>query len=72
MTTTIRVSPQVRDRLKKHAKTYGHTLNEHLEALLDEEEKTMRFERLAQEMKLNPPDDTYRAETEHWQSDAWN
>lgn len=72
MTTTIRLDGRVRDRLKTHAKASGHTLGEHIEALLDKEERVMRFERLAREMQENPPDDTYRREAEEWQSDAWS
>lgn len=70
--TTIRVTPEVRDRLKTHAKAYGHTLNEHLAALLDDEARVMRFEQLARDLKNSPPDDAYFKEAEEWQSDAWN
>ncbi|WP_237236908.1 hypothetical protein [Rothia nasimurium] len=70
--TTIRVTQEVRDRLKTHAKAYGHTLNEHLMALLDEEERAMRFEQLARDLKKNPPDASYHREADEWQSDAWS
>lgn len=70
--TTIRVTQEVRDRLKTHARVYGRTLNEHLIALLDEEERAMRFEQLARDLKNSPPDDSYHRDAEEWQSDAWN
>lgn len=70
--TTIKVSSDLRDRLKESASAHGRTLGEHLEALLREEERRERFARLREQLASNPPDERYAADLEEWQDDAWS
>lgn len=70
--TTIKVSSELRDRLKKSAAVHGRTLGEHLEALLEQEARSQRFSRLRQQIAQTPPDERYAAEATAWQDDdAW-
>ncbi len=68
--TTIKVSTELRDRLRRAAATHGRTLGEHLESLLEQEARAERFGRLRQQIARTPPDDRYAAEAEDWQDDA--
>ena len=71
--TTIKVSSDLRDRLKQSASAHGRTLGEHLEALLEQEARSERFSRLRQQMAQAPPDERYDLEAERWQDDtAWS
>lgn len=69
--TTIKVSSELRDRLKHEASERGHTLAELLEALLEEDGRRRRLARLREQIALTPPDDDYRREAEEWQGGAW-
>jgi predicted transcriptional regulator len=69
--TTIKVSSELRDRLKQSAAAHGRTLGEHLEALLAEEARRERFVRLREQMAASPPDERYAADLAEWQGDGW-
>ena len=68
--TTIKVSSDLRDRLKEAAAAHGRTLGEHLEVLLEHEARAERFARLRQQLAQTPPDERYLAEAAEWQDDA--
>lgn len=70
--TTIKVSTELRDRLKQHASAHHRTIGEHLDALLAEEARRERFAELRRKMAETPPDLPYETETEQWQADRWN
>lgn len=70
--TTIKVSTELRDRLKAQAAARHRTLGEHLEALLEEELRRERFRLQRAAMSATPPDDEYTREARDWQSDAWS
>lgn len=70
--TTIKVSTELRGRLRKAAAAQGHTLGEHIAALLDEEDRRLRFAQLREQMAACPPDEQYLREAREWQSDAWS
>lgn len=67
--TTIKVSTQVRDRLKRQAHASSRTLGEHLEHLADLSDRQDRFAELKAAIEATPADamSTYRAETEAWE-----
>lgn len=67
--TTIKVSTQVRDRLKASATAHGRTLGEHLEALLVDEARRERFAVLRSQIVANPPDRRYLDELAEWDVD---
>lgn len=66
--TTIKVSGELRDRLKEYAGEAGLTLGSYLEKLLAREERERRFAQLRDEIARTSPEDmaSYRAETEWW------
>ncbi|MFT3716597.1 MAG: hypothetical protein QM774_11835 [Gordonia sp. (in: high G+C Gram-positive bacteria)] len=68
MTTTIKVSDQVRDRLKKQASADGRTLGEQIEYLLELGDRSARFETLRAEIKATPADQlaSYHEELNEW------
>lgn len=70
MTTTIKVTPELRDRLKAQAARHSRTLGEHLAALAEIEERAARFRRLRQQIAATPRDDlaSLRAEFARWES----
>lgn len=70
--TTIKVSAELRDRLKTQAATHHRTLGEHLEVLLEEELRRERFRQQRAAMLATPLDDEYTREARDWQSDAWS
>ncbi len=69
--TTIKVSSELRDRLKAEAARQGHTLAEHLEMLLDQEARRQRLNRPREQMAKNPPDVHYIGDATEWQGDQW-
>lgn len=69
--TTIKVSSDLRDRLKESAAAHGRTLGEHLEALLAEEARRERFARLREQVAARPADERYATDLEEWQGDGW-
>ncbi|MGC5616820.1 hypothetical protein [Georgenia sp. Z1491] len=71
MTTTIKVTSDLRDTLKAQAAARGRTLGEHLAALAEEEARRQRYARVREAMAANPPDQDYLDEVREWQSDAW-
>ncbi len=70
--TTIKVSSDLRDRLKARAEAHGRTIGEHLEVLLAEEARAERFTELRRAMARTPPDAAYARELADWQGDQWN
>ena len=70
--TTIKVSRDLRDRLKKRAEEERSTLGEYLESLLEADLRRQWFLALRRQMAENPPDEEYYAELREWQSDAWS
>ncbi len=70
MTTTIKVTTALRDRLKSQATASGRTLGEHLAVLADEADRAERFDRLRRQIAATPPDlmESYREEARGWLS----
>lgn len=68
MTTTIKVSNEVRDRLKGQASMANRTLGQHLEYLAGLGERDVRMSSLRAAVKATSPEDlaSYREETRAW------
>jgi len=68
--TTIKVSVDVRDRLKGQAAAAGRTLGDHLRHLADLGERSERFEALRTAIAATGPEDlkSYQDETKAWES----
>jgi len=66
--TTIKVSTELRDRLKEQAHAERRTLGEQLEYLLSREEKDRDFEALRIAIAQTSPEDmaSYREEAAWW------
>ena len=69
MTTTIKVSDELRDRLKEQAARDGLTLGAHLAHLADAEDRRWRLHLLKSAIDASTSDDagSYAAETEDWE-----
>lgn len=69
MTTTIKVSDELRDRLKAQAARDGLTLGAHLAHLADAEDRRLRFTALRAAIAATSADDrvSHSAETEGWE-----
>ena len=67
--TTIKVSTEVRDRLKGQAMAAHRTMGEHLEHLADLDDRRARFAALGEAIAAMAPEliDSYHAETEAWE-----
>jgi predicted transcriptional regulator len=68
--TTIKVSTDVRDRLKAQAQAAHRTLGEHLRHLADLGDRAARFEALRAAIAATPPElmESYRREVAEWES----
>lgn len=68
MHTTIKVSAELRDRLKAQASVHGRAIGEHLAVLADGADREARFARLRQQIAQTPPElmASYRAEVDSW------
>lgn len=68
MTTTIKVSNEVRDRLKGQAALAHRTLGQHLEYLAGLGEREARMDGLRAAMRATTPENlaSYRDETHAW------
>ena len=68
MTTTIKVSTEVRDRLKAQAQRAHRTLGEHLSVLADLGDRQQRFDALREAIAATPPEvlEEYQAEVRTW------
>jgi len=68
MTTTIKVSNEVRDRLKGQAALAHRTLGQHLEHLANLGEREARMAALRAAMRATSPEDlaSWREETSAW------
>lgn len=68
MTTTIKVSNELRDRLKVQAAAHGRTLGEHLAVLADQWDREARFARLRAQIAATPPEEmaSWRQEFRWW------
>ena len=69
MTTTIKVSDVLRDRLKRQAALEGLTLGAHLSRLADTEDRRLRLQLLKTTIANTPPSDadSHAAESEAWE-----
>lgn len=69
MTTTIKVSDELRDRLKEQAARDGLTLGAHLTHLADAEDRRRRLDRLKSAIDASSSVDagSYAAETDDWE-----
>jgi hypothetical protein len=69
MTTTIKVTDELRDRLKAQAGRDGLTLGAHLERLADAEDRRRRLESLKAAVARTSDADaeSYAAETAEWE-----
>lgn len=69
MTTTIKVSDELRDRLKEQAARDGLTLGAHLERLADAEDRRLRLESLRIAIERTAPEDlqTHAVESADWE-----
>ncbi|MGX1703543.1 hypothetical protein [Microbacterium sp. NPDC055357] len=69
MTTTIKVSGELRDRLKEQAARDGRTLGAHLAHLADAEDRRWRLHLLKSSIDASTSEDaeSYSAETEDWE-----
>lgn len=69
MTTTIKVSDELRDRLKEQAARDGLTLGAHLARLADVEDRRWRLQALksAIDASSNVDAESHAAETEDWE-----
>lgn len=67
-TTTIKVSTEVRDRLKEQASAENRTLGQHLAHLADLGERQRRLARVRTAIESTSADDlaSYAAEVENW------
>lgn len=69
MTTTIKVSDELRDRLKRQAAQDGLTLGAHLARLADAEDRRVRLHLLKGAIADTPPSATssYDTESAEWE-----
>lgn len=69
MTTTIKVSTKLRDRLKEQASRDGLTLGAHLAHLADAEDRRWRLSRLKAAVAQSTPEDaaSHTAESVDWE-----
>lgn len=66
-TTTIKVTTDLRDRLKIRAAGLGLSLGDYLDRLVAEQERAERFDRLRQSIKAHPLTDEAKTEDAAWQ-----
>lgn len=68
MPTTIKVSIELRDRLKAQAAEHGRTIGEHLASLADAADRRERFARLRRQIAATPPElrESYLEESAAW------
>jgi phage I-like protein len=66
--TTIKVTQELRDRLKLQAKASGRTLGDQLAFLVKLGERQSHFEALSAAIAATPPEllASYEEETEYW------
>lgn len=72
MPTTIKVSEELRDRLKAQAALHSRTIGEHLAVLADAEDRTARFLALRRQVADTAPEqaESLRAEIAAWDATA--
>ena len=70
MTTTIKVSDELRDRLKAQASRAGRTLGAHLAVLADLADRKDRLAAMEQAVRETPASvlEQYRTESERWET----
>lgn len=68
MTTTIKVSSQLRDRLKEQARGAGRTLGAHLAALADLQDREQRLASLAAAISADTDTASHQRETAAWEA----
>lgn len=66
--TTIKVTSELRDRLKVQADANGLTLGEQLSRLVEAAEREARLDAMAEAMAATPPEEmaSYLEEVEFW------
>lgn len=66
--TTIKVSTELRDRLKERARAENSTMSSYLEKLLERELRALRFEQVRAAMADTTPEEwrSHREGTEWW------
>jgi len=72
MPTTIKVSTELRDRLKAQATAHGRTIGDHLAVLADAADREDRLARLRRQMAATPADlrESYLDELGSWDAVA--
>jgi hypothetical protein len=67
--TTIKVTPETRDRIKSHAQRADCTINEYLDLLIDSADRELRFDALRRAMANTSEEDmqSWRDETDVWE-----
>lgn len=70
MTTTVKISTELRDRLKQQAAAAHRTLGEQVEYLVSLSERQQRFADLKNEIAQTPADlmQSYRDEVAQWET----
>lgn len=68
MTTTIKVPTELRDRLRRHADRGSRTLAQHIDLLLDLEDREERFASMRSAMARMTPAQraSYQQERDEW------
>ena len=66
--TTIKVSMETRDRLKRQAAAVDKSLGSYLDELASRADRAERFRTLKAQLEVTPPDvlESYRAENDDW------
>ncbi len=65
--TTIKLDPATRDRLRAQARSAHRTLGEHLEHLIEAEDRRLRMDDLAAAIAATPADVVADYSTETWE-----
>lgn len=67
--TTIKVTAETRDRLKRAANSQGQTLGQYLSSVADRAERDVRMRQLRDAIADTPPElmQSWREETEAWE-----
>jgi len=67
--TTIKVTPETRDRLKRAATSQGQTLGQYLRSVADRAERDARMRQLKNAIADTPPElmQSWREEAQAWE-----
>lgn len=64
--TKVKVSRELRDRLKQRAEDRHSTIGAYLETLLEDDLRRQRFAELRRQIASRPPDQEYEDELRDW------